>query len=130
MPNKARERFHFEALRKALPELPSGDVEQGECPDFLLISDGHRLGIELTEFHLSPPPGEPYHQEQQSLEDRTVEIAERLHHEAGGPALYVDVIFHDYPPLTKKDTQPSARAIADAVLNHRVPSSFEPGFPL
>lgn len=125
MPDKARERFHLEALRKALVKFPSGDVHEFESPDFLVVSKGHRLGIELTTFHVPPVPGEHQHHEQHNLQQRIVEKAKRQHQEAGGPALYVEVIFHEHPPLTKKDTEPLGRAIADAVLNSRVPSSFK-----
>ena len=125
MPNKALERFYLEALRRALVEFPPEDAREHESPDFLVVSKEHRLGIELTTFHLPPAPGKRPHQEQQSLKDRIVKIAERLHHEAGGPALYVSIFFHEHRSLTKKDTQPLARAIAGAVLNHRLPSSFK-----
>jgi hypothetical protein len=123
LPDKALERFYLEALCKAVPEISTREVQEHESPDFLLIRNGHRLGIELTTFHLPPALGDRPHQEQQSLKDRIVEAAKRWHHEAGGPALYVSVYFDSHQPLTKKDTKPFAHAIADAVLKCPVPSS-------
>lgn len=123
MPDKIRERFYLDRLRGALADVPSGEPSEPEPPDFLFVTNGHRLGIEMTTFHLPPAARERPHQEQRSLRDRIVEIAERLHHEAGGPALYVWVVFQERPALTKKDTQPLARDIAHAVLKYRVPTA-------
>jgi hypothetical protein len=96
-----------------------------EPPDFVFLDD-RRLGIELTMFHLPPKAGAaPYH-EWQSLKDRIVAQAERLHSEAGGPALYVNVIFHERQRLRKKDIQPFARELANALLAYSVPERFHP----
>lgn len=125
MPDKRRERFYLEALRKALPGIPSGDSNEPEPPDFVLTSaDGKRLGIEITGFYLPPPPGEQPHQERQSLKERIVELAERIHHEAGGPALYVSVFFDLHRRFVKKDVQPLAHSIAASVLSTPAPSSL------
>lgn len=124
MPDRIRERFYLDALRRALVDVPSGEPFESESPDFLFVTSGHRLGIEMTTFHLPPAARERPRKEQRSLSDQIVQIAERLHHEAGGPALYVSVVFHEHPALSKKDTQPLARALADAVLKYRVPRAF------
>jgi hypothetical protein len=124
LPNKTRERAYLEALCKAVPELSTGEVKDDrESPDFLLVRDGHRLGIEFTAFHLPPALGDRPYQEQQSLKDRIVEAAKDLHQEAAGPGLYVSVYFDDHQPLTKKDTKPLAQAIASAVLKCPLPGS-------
>src|SRR5207237_1077268 len=101
MPNKRRERFYMEALRRALPDALTGSPVEPEPPDFVFVNDGHRLGIELTTFHLPPQPSEPPHQEWQSLKNQIVVQAERLHSEAGGLPLYVGIIFHERQRLRK-----------------------------
>lgn len=124
MPDKIRERFCLDALRRAGVDVPSGEPSESESPDFLFVTNGHRLGIIVTTFHLPPAARERPRQEQRSLSDRIVKIAERLHHEAGGPALYVSVLFHEHPALRKKDTQLLGGTLADAVLKYRVPRAF------
>jgi len=124
MPDKRRERFYLELLRRALPEIPSSNPAEPEPPDFLFANEMGGLGIEFTSFHLPPSPGKRPHQEQQSLKDRIVEIAERLHHEAGGPALYVGVYFNENYPLDKKDIKRLAKEIAQSVLEAPVPQSI------
>jgi hypothetical protein len=124
LPDKRRERYHLEALRTALPEVPRGEPREPEPPDFVLGTDRERLGIEFTIYHLPPAAGQRPHQEQQSLKDRIVAVAERLHHDAGGPALYVEVFFDLHAVLDKTDTQPLARAIADSVLRAPMPPSL------
>lgn len=124
MPDKRRERFYLEALQRALRDAPLGSPLEPEPPDFVFVNLGHRLGIELTTFHLPPKPGEPPHQEWQSLKDQIVVQAERLHAEAGGLPLYVDVIFHERQRLRKKDIQPFARELAAVLLAYPVPHHF------
>ena len=116
MPDKRSERRYLEALRRALPELPTGSVTEPEPPDFLIRSADGCVGIELTVFHLPPPLGEKPHQEQQSLKDRIVAHAHVLHQSAGGPALYVSVHFRARHRLSKRLIDPLAHAIAEAVL--------------
>ena len=129
MPNKQMERFYLKKLCEALDKTNAGfPVRTPEPPDFVIDLPDHRLGIEFTEFCLPPPPGRWSHQEQQSLKDQIVSRADEIHRASGGPALYVTVFFHESPPLSRKDKQPLANAIADAVLNYTVPSSCsEPG---
>src|SRR5688572_19912402 len=127
MPDKRRERHYLDLLRRAEPQIPRGPALEPEPPDFLLEGAGQRLGIELTSFHLPPPPGERPHQERQSLKDHIVNRAQSIHEEAGGPALYVGIYFNESKPLTKKDIVPLARAIAESVLRAPMPRShYEP----
>jgi hypothetical protein len=124
VPDKRRERYYLDALRRALPEVPAGQPTEPEPPDFLFHTETDRLGVELTAFHLPPAEGEFAHQARQALKERIVEIADRLHHEAGGPALYVSVHFSHHASITKRDVQPMARAIAYAVLAAPAPLSI------
>ncbi len=124
MPDKNRERYYLEALRAALPDLPTGEPLEAEPPDFILRDSNGVLGIEITAFHLPTPAGQRPYQERQSLKDRIVQLAERIHHNAGGPALYVMVHFNDHVQLDKKDIEPLANAIAASVLNAPVPRSI------
>lgn len=124
MPNKPRERFYLQALRDGGADVPVGQALEPEPPDFVLLDGERRLGIEMTVFHPAPSTGQHPHQEQQSLKERVVNIAEQLHHQDGGQALYVGVYFNPNNPLTKKMVQPLARLLADAVMNYPVPESM------
>jgi hypothetical protein len=124
MPDKQRERWYFEALQRAIPELTAGSAEEPEPPDFVVQCDSRRIGVELTVFHLPAAVGQRPHQEQQSLKEHIVRLAESTHTDRGGPALYVGVYFNLNRVLTKKDIQPLSRAIADAVLAAPRPRSM------
>lgn len=121
MPNKQLERFYLQRLQLALSDVPSGSAIEPEPPDFVFLRGGHRLGIELTTFHLGSDPGKRPHQEWQSLKNRIVHRAEHLHAEVGGPALYVGVIFHERHDLRKSDVVPFAQELTDALLAYPVP---------
>lgn len=120
---KERERFHFDQLRKALPNIPAIDATETEAPDFLLIAPGIRLGIEVTAFDLPPASGERPGKEIRSLRERVVSMAEGIYRQAGGPALYVSVIFSSTLQLSKEQVRPMAAALADVILSRRVPLS-------
>jgi hypothetical protein len=124
MPDKERERFYLEMLRRAIPEVPGVDPTEPEPPDFLFATAQGTLGIEFTTFHLPPGPRERPHQEQQALKERIVELAEQLHEERGGPALYVDVHFNDDFTLDKKHTARLAGEIANSVFVSPIPTSM------
>lgn len=91
MPDKARERYHMDQFRAAIGL--SGIVQEGEHPDFVVLSGGERIGIELTSFHLPPDLGERPEQEQVALQALAVERARSTFRDAGGVALYVNVEF-------------------------------------
>jgi len=114
----------LEALQQALRDVPSGSALEPEPPDFVFVTEKHRLGIELTTFYLPPNPGEQPHQEWQSLKDQIVSQAERIHASKGGLPLYVDVVFTGHDRIRKKDIQGFARELADAVLNCPAPRHF------
>lgn len=123
MPDKRRERFHLDLLRRALSDVPRIDPTEPEPPDFLFDTPEGKVGIEFTEFHLPPEPGKRPYQEQQSLKKRIVAQAEKLHEQCGGPALYVGVYFNSRYALDKKDTDRLAHEIANSVLLSRPPTS-------
>ena len=125
MPDKGRERFYLEMLRRTVHDVPASDPTEPEPPDFLFSTSDGSLGIDFTLFHLPPPSGKRPHQERQSLKDRIVDIAERLHQKAGGPALYVGVYFNANYVLDKKDTSRLSREIAESVLHAPTPLSIQ-----
>jgi hypothetical protein len=124
MPDKERERFYLEMLRRAMPEIPSVGPTEPEPPDFLFATAEGTLGIEFTAFHLPPAPGDRPHQERQALKERIVTLAEQLHEQRGGPSLYVDVQFNDHLALDNKDAVRLAGQIADSVLGSPIPTSI------
>ena len=124
MPDKPLENYYLRALREALPEVPHGEPACPEPPDFVIPSHKGRLGIEFTEVHLPPQPGSRPHQERQALKERIVALAERTHHELGDPALYVGIYFNEHVQLSKANTRPLARAIAESVLSAPMPRSI------
>jgi len=121
VPDKKRERYYLSRLRECMPDLPTDNPSEPEPPDFMF---NNRLGIEMTNFYLPPKLGKPPHQEWQSLKNRIVTEAERLHAEAGGRALYVHVIFHERERLKKNDIRSYAKELANAILAYPVPQRY------
>jgi hypothetical protein len=126
MPNKERERFYLQRLRACSIGLPDGEARDSESPDFLIFAK-ETLGVEFTEFHLPAGPSERPHQEVQSLQEQVVDIAEDAHASAGGPALYVHVIFGRHGRLAKRTVRQIGETLADVLLSFPVPRSMSDG---
>jgi hypothetical protein len=47
MPDKPREHYYLQALRRALTEVPPGEPVCPEPPDFVIAGHNRRLGIEF-----------------------------------------------------------------------------------
>jgi hypothetical protein len=122
MPNKERERFYLERLRACSIGLPDSDARDSESPDFLLDADP-TLGVEFTEFYLPGGPHERPYQEVQSLQEQVIDIAEKAHASAGGPALYVHVTFSRHGRLAKRTVRQIGEALAAVLLSYPVPKS-------
>lgn len=116
MDKKVCELRYVEALKRSLPDFPTGDLEASETPDFLVRSGGRTTGIEVTVFHLPSTGSERPHQEQQALKDRIVERAWTAHVEAKRAALYVSVFFRSVP-LNRSEVDRIAGAVEAAVSN-------------
>jgi len=125
MGDKARERFYYAQLRRALPELTDPAPEEHEPPDFVARLADRRVGVEFTAFHAPPADGERPSQEVGALRDRVVHMAEAFHAKAGGPALYVTVIFKEHVAFGKRDVPALAEALAASILQQPVPHRLE-----
>jgi hypothetical protein len=124
MAKKRLERWYLEQLKRAVPDFPTGTVQDDETPDFIVLSDTGRIGVEVTVFHWPPAGGKRPHQEEQALKDRAVAIADRVHAEAGGPGLYVTVFFATTISFAKRDLREQGKAIARAVLDTVAPRAL------
>jgi hypothetical protein len=125
MAKKRLERWYVEQLEHAVPDFPTGTVRDDETPDFIVLSDGRTIGIEVTVFHWPPADRKRPHQEEQALKDRAVAIADRIHAEAGGPGLYVTVSFATTTSFAKRDLREQGEAIARAVLDTVAPRALD-----
>jgi hypothetical protein len=117
-----REWYYLDRVRKLIPL--TGAAVKSEPPDFIIERNDGPLGIEFTVFHLPPIPGSQPHRETHSLKWKVVRLAQRIHADAGGPALYVSSYFSPWTRLTKADVEPLAQTLARAVLSAPVPTSI------
>jgi hypothetical protein len=112
---KQIERWTLEQLRALLPSFPPGDVIPGEEPDFtLVLDDGRKVGVELTELHRKVLPGKIPPQSQEALKHRAVKRAQDIYDSTKNPYLHVSVHFANIE-LSKSDIPRLAQKIADLV---------------
>jgi hypothetical protein len=125
MPKKERECFYLQQLQSCSVGVPDGEARDSES-DFLIFAN-ETLGVEFTEFHLPAGAGERPYQEVQSLQEQAVDIAEDAHTSAGGPALYVHVIFGRHGRLARRTVRQIGETLTDALLSFPVPRSIRDG---
>jgi len=123
MPDKERERHYLQLLSKCLG-LSLDEVSEPEPPDFVVVGQEFRLGIEFTKFRLPIPDGRRPRREVESLQDRIVARAQHLYEAEVGNPLYVKVIFSSWDPLKKATVEEHARQLADLVRSLSVPRSL------
>lgn len=113
--HRAEERSHLVRFLESLPGAPAGTRDFGDKPDLVIHTATHRIGVEHTQvLRLEGPRGKPFPKEAESLEQRSVERAQQLFEERGGPALFVYVYFNDQP-IRKADVAGIAERLAAVV---------------
>lgn len=128
MADKEKEAGYIEQLRLQWPAFPGGKLSWSERPDFVVQTEGHAVGIEVTEFFLPPEPGETRYQEAESIREQIMSRARAYHTAQGGPPLLIDVEFDDRVRLTKRDIESTARALAACILQHQFVDEERPGW--
>ncbi|HEU0298623.1 MAG TPA: hypothetical protein VFR37_04195 [Longimicrobium sp.] len=114
--NQKVEARYFEAFREARPDLPLGDFEHRDKPDFLGRIGHTQVGIEVTRYSPEKKDGLPVQNEQEGLQHQTMSLARNAYEARGGRPMHVLVVFRHYPALTKKRTRELSRELADFVL--------------
>jgi hypothetical protein len=100
MANKEAERQAIDDFSSLYDEFPQGEIESREEPDFIV---GGRVGIEVTDYFRPEPWSPSPPQEQEALQRRIVNAAEKLWVEGGHPPRVVNVIFDPGGRLAKRD---------------------------
>lgn len=81
------------------PSLFPGTPVPSESPDFILVSDAVRLGVELTRFTFSRRPGRPIPEEQTGRRRKILILARRQVDALSGTHLRVGIVFSDHVPI-------------------------------
>lgn len=96
-----------------MPHLATAQIEPGESPDFVIVLPTSRIGIEITRHSPQHTPGHPHPKEQDSLQQQSMAMAERLWYASQSAALDVSAHFLDHRPLTKARVPILAAEIVD-----------------
>jgi len=113
MPDKNSELNHLQRFLSAMPHLATAQIEPGESPDFVIVLPTSRIGIEITRHSPQHTPGHPHPKEQDSLQQQSMAMAERLWYASQSVALDVSAQFLEPPPLTKARVPALAAEIVD-----------------
>jgi hypothetical protein len=116
-----REELHLvEQMRQRLGGQPEGTLEASDEPDVCVVGSERRVGVEVTELHQRPRPGEPPRRLLESERSRIVALAGALAQSAGIPPLHVAVHFNDRVGVEKHDRDLIAKTLL-AVIAENIP---------
>jgi hypothetical protein len=116
-----QEELHLvELMRRLRRGQPEGTLEAVGEPDICIVGHGRGLGVEVTELHRRPRPGELPHQLLESERSKVVAQACALAQFEAIPPLDVAVHFNDGVGVEKRGRDSSARSLL-AVVSKNVP---------
>lgn len=119
---KTEELHLVEQMRRVLGGAPSGQIETADEPDVCVVSNGRRIGIEVTELHQDPRQGHGPRRLQESERAGIVRRARALAEASTMPVVDVVVHFNDSVPITKSDRDHIVNELVKLVSAH-VPES-------
>ena len=98
-PKKKAERRVIAQLQALWPDVPSGELIEGERPDFSVATPDGLVGLEVTRFHRPREKGRALPAEQEELAWRTCRLLESSLSEV--PPVHAHLHFNDLYPLNK-----------------------------
>jgi len=118
---KIEEMRRVEQLRQGLGGNPPGLLESADGPDVLVVTSGHRTGIEVTEIHQQSSPEQGPRRIQESERWGIALSARQLAESSGIPIVDVSVLFNDSVRIQKADREAITSALVDLVRKN-IPS--------
>ena len=108
---KQHERFLLEQFL-SVAQLPAHIVGEREAPDFLVLFENRRIGVEVTEIFISHESSHSTLQVQESISSRIVRRARELYRASKAPPAYVTVCFGPGQDLRRLHMSETAAALA------------------
>ena len=110
------ERRYLDGFAQIASEFPKGVISKSESPDFLIQSDDHTIGIELTRLFRKSARGHALPREQESLRERIATEAKARYDAMTRPPIHVSIHFNYHPALRKADVSGLATRLIDLAV--------------
>lgn len=112
---KRHERFLLECFLKAA-QLEAEVVAEQEAPDFIIHFEGRKVGVEVTELHISSVRRNGPLKARESVAAAIVAKARAIYEEKGGRPAHVSVHFFPGQDIRKLRRDTTAKELAETVL--------------
>jgi hypothetical protein len=112
---KQEELGYLNSLRHFCGDFPDGQIVCAETPDFIIETDGQRIGVEVTKVFLNDGNQKTSIQSIEAARDRTTSLARNFAIELGTSPLSVTLFFNWTLPLHRRRETAIARAVARTV---------------
>lgn len=116
--SRPEEAAYFQAFLDARPDLQLELIKHEDRPDFRVRRGQSQVGVEVTRFSPERQSGMPIPEEQESLQQWTMESARSAYYKEGGTPIHVSAGFDSGLRLTKKRAPELARVIASFLLGN------------
>jgi CRISPR/Cas system-associated endoribonuclease Cas2 len=121
---KHRERIYLDRLRSRCKDFPSGEIYSDESPDFIVDSNGKRIGIEITEIFVDDGKSKSSRQSIASARNTITSLARKHALELGTPPVCVTLFFNWRRRLLRCAEQDIASRVAN-VVHENIPPAGE-----
>ena len=112
---KKEESEYLNSFRCFCTDFPNGDITAGETPDFIVESDGYRVGIEITRIFRQDGRSKTALQSIEAARNRITALAKKCATEMGVPPRGVTLFFNWTLPLYRDREASIAGAVAQTV---------------
>ena len=120
--NKEIERQHLHSFRYLCGDFPSGDLQDHESPDFVIVTEQQRkIGIEHTQVFKADGGTKASEQSVEATKEQITVAARTYSEYLNSPPAHVSLFFSLQRPLPAKARQRIARRVAQ-VVHDNMPS--------
>jgi hypothetical protein len=95
MQKKLTERWQLERFIESYAKLPGAEIRDSESPDFVIVTNAGRIGIEVTQLYRSPDAGRFPLKKVETFRESIVHRARDIYTQRGAPTVDVGVLFSD-----------------------------------
>jgi hypothetical protein len=115
---KDEELGYLNSLRHLCEDFPQGRITSSETPDFIVQTNGHRVGIEITKIFINDGSRKASIQSVEAARDRITTLARDFAGEMGMPPVSVTLFYNWTLPLHRSKEKDIARAVARSVSDN------------
>jgi len=120
---KIKEKIYLEEIKRHFSDFPEGEVIAQESPDFVILSDSGKIGIELVEFIRGQNQGGQNLRKIEQDREKILKIAQSKFESRNQVPLYVNTFWTFRKPLNRKEIDLLANSLVE-IIEEQMPKEI------